>query len=115
MYHLARDAEAAKAESAAASAAVAALADAQRQHDAAIELLGEREERIEELLTDIAVRPSLCCACCAAPAHASCALPRRVYLPRCSGCGVTAGIKQQAWPVAPVCPSEDAHHAAARK
>lgn len=62
MYELARDAEAAKAAKAAAEAAAAALQDAQRQHDAAIELLGEREERIEELQTDIAVRrdPTAC-------------------------------------------------------
>eukprot|EP00892_Ulva_mutabilis_P009334 jgi/Ulvmu1/6773/UM030_0111.1 len=54
MYELARDAEAAKAATAAAEATAAALVDTQRQHEAAIELLGEREERIEELITDIA-------------------------------------------------------------
>ena len=56
MYELARDAQAAKAARETAEATAAAMKDMQRQYDAAIELLGEREERIAELMTDITVR-----------------------------------------------------------
>ena len=56
MYTLAREATAARAERDAARAEMAALRGAHERHTAAIELLGEREERIAELEADMKVR-----------------------------------------------------------
>ena len=56
MYTLAREATAAKAERDTARAEMDALQGVHERHNAAIELLGEREERIAELEADMKVR-----------------------------------------------------------
>jgi hypothetical protein len=61
MYTLAREATAAKAERDAARAEMEALKDAHQRQNAAMELLGEREERIAELEADMMVRVALFC------------------------------------------------------
>jgi hypothetical protein len=61
MYTLAREATAAKTERDAARAEMEALKDAHQRQNAAMELLGEREERIAELEADMMVRLTLFC------------------------------------------------------
>lgn len=56
MYTLAREAAGAKAERDAVRAEMESLRGAHERHNAAIELLGEREERIAELEADMKVR-----------------------------------------------------------
>jgi hypothetical protein len=78
MWEVARDAEAARGERERLSVELASHQDAAARADAAMELLGEREERIAELEADMLVRPQphACCSCVVAPEPTACVLRR---------------------------------------